>query len=382
MVSRNRATRLSWPEVASALTVAVTVATFATWVVLVETSVKGEAAAHTPRPSVAPTATPSPNPSPEPARVAAKIPPPPRGDVYWGAFVPRALRRGPVARLAGAVDRMPAIVMWYADWTHRPDFPVRTARRLERRGIVPMITWEPWAHGRKARTITLRGIARGRYDRYIRRFARGARAYGGPLFLRPMHEMDGNWYPWSGSRPGNSPSLFVRAWRHMHRVFDRAGATNTTWVWCVNQWSVPHTSENTIGKYWPGRRFVDWVASSAFNAGPVRPPHSWQSFDAVFGARYVQLLRFHEPIMVAEMGAPERGGDKAAWIAHAFRSLRLHYARVAAVVWYDQRDSSRPQLGDWRIGSSPKSLAVFRSAVRGARVLSAPAAVERTRRRL
>jgi beta-mannanase len=272
--------------------------------------------------------------------------------------------------------------MWYANWSSRPGFPVHSARRLEHLGIVPMITWEPWLHGSRMRQITLRGIARGRYDPYIRRYARRIRRYGGPLFLRPMHEMDGNWYPWAGSRQGNSPSLFVRAWRHMHRVFDRVGATNTTWVWCVNQWSVPHTRENTIGRYWPGRRFVDWAAVSVFNAGPVRSPFRWQSFDAIFGARYVQLLRYRRPIMVAELGAPERGGDKAGWISDAFHSLRVHYAGVGAVVWYDQRDARHPSVGDWRIDSSARSLAAFRRAIHGDRVLSAPAAVERTLARL
>ena len=272
--------------------------------------------------------------------------------------------------------------MWFEDWGDRPAFPIRTARRLERRGIVPMLTWEPWVNGRPSNAITLRGIARGRYDRYFRGFADAVRRYGGPLFFRPMHEMDGDWYPWSGYWPGNSPEMFVRAWRHMHRVFVRAGATNATWVWSVNQYSVPHVSGNSIERYWPGSRFVDWVAVSAFNAGPVRSPYFWQSFDAVFGARYRELLKYRKPIMVAETGAPEAGGDKASWITDMFRSLRLHYGVVGALVWYDQRDATRPSLGNWRIDSSPRSLAAFRRGLRNARVLSGPKALDRTRRRL
>ena len=43
-----------------------------------------------------------------------------------------------------AVGARAAIVGLFADWVHEPDFPTTTARAINRRGAVPLISWEPW----------------------------------------------------------------------------------------------------------------------------------------------------------------------------------------------------------------------------------------------
>src|SRR5204863_9146543 len=142
------------------------------------------------------------------------------------------------------------------EWAGRPDFPARDAAWLLRQGMVPMLTWEPWrppkVFGRivdNQPKFSLRRIADGVWDSYIRRYAREIERYGGPVMLRPMHEMDGYWYPWSGTvqqNAGNSPAEYVKAWRHMWNIFQSVGATNVTWVWSVNHVSLPNTVENQI----------------------------------------------------------------------------------------------------------------------------------------
>jgi hypothetical protein len=317
-----------------------------------------------------------------PAALSPKIAPASAGRVYWGAFAQGAQRRAErLVRLDRSVGSRPAVLMWFDDWSGPPRFPVRQARLLLHFGIVPMVTWEPWHRGKDGHAVSLADIAAGAYDGYLRRYARQIRAYGGPLFFRPMHEMDGNWYPWSGVRGDNTPQDFIRAWRHMHQVFHRNGARNATWVWCVNHWSVPHTAANVIEGYWPGSHYVDWVGISGFDSGLVRLPFLWQSFDEVFSSRYREVLRYRKPVMIAETGAPETGGDKAAWIEDAFASLLARYPKLGAIVWYDRRDPGQPRIGDWRIESSRAALAAFRAAIEDPRVLSAPAAVRRTERR-
>src|SRR5439155_5929019 len=112
------------------------------------------------------------------AALAGNVLPPAHG-MYWGAFVAHApARKGTLARFIGKVGRTPAILMWYQSWFGRPDFPTKRARMLRRKGIVPMLTWEPW-RPRNARhpwlsekAYRLQYIANGRFDRYIRRYAR------------------------------------------------------------------------------------------------------------------------------------------------------------------------------------------------------------------
>jgi mannan endo-1,4-beta-mannosidase len=308
-----------------------------------------------------------------------KVPAPPRGEVYWGVFAPSLpFGRTALATLQHRVGRRPAIAMWYQGWSRDPDFPAAAAARLARLGVVPMITWEPWQPPRVPGTLfvhqpryRLARIAAGAFDRYVARYAREVKRYGGPIMLRPFHEMDGNWYPWGGTVNGNTPRDFVAAWRHVHDVFARLGVDNVTWVWSVNATSVPARADNTPQAYWPGGRYVDWIGISGFNWGLSRSFGSWSSFDHIYGSRVDLLRRYHRPIAVTEIAAAEVGGDKAAWIAETFARLRA-YPSVRAVVWYDKRAS---RLEDWRIQSSPEAQAAFARAVATARVRSAPAAL-------
>ena len=94
-------------------------------------------------------------------------------------------------------------------------------------------------------------------------------ADGRPLMLRFGHEMNGDWYGWSGARNGGSlaaPEQFVATWQYVHRRFTSAGATNVTWVWCVNHESVPNASWNVPENYYPGDAYVDWTCADGYRA--------------------------------------------------------------------------------------------------------------------
>ena len=308
-----------------------------------------------------------------------KVRAPAAGKLYWGAYrtnVPYA--RAVVRSLEQDAGRRPAVVMWYQEWSGNPPFPAADAAWLVRRGEVPMLTWEPWdprLAGPNQPAYRLRRIARGAFDPYIRSYARQVRAYGRPLMLRPFHEMDGNWYPWGGSANGNSPSDLVAAWRHVHRVFDRAGARNVTWVWSVNGTSVPQTPENSISHYWPGARYVDWIGVSAFNfAGSLATTGGFASLATIAGPRFASLRPYHRPVMLTETASVEGGGDKAAWIRAMPGDLLGAPVRVGGFVWYDRQENSAQ---DFPFTSSAASRSAFRGTVAGRHVLSAPSALPR-----
>lgn len=326
------------------------------------------------------------SPHVSPAPLAGRVTSPAGRGVLWGVFVqgfPDSHAK--LTSLEHAVGRKPAIVMWYQGWAGDQAFPTRDAQWLVSHGSVPMITWEPWLPPKipgerivDQPRYRLARIAAGAFDPYIRAYAKQVKRFGGPVMLRPFHEMDGDWYPWGGTVNGNSPRAFIAAWRHVHDVFDEVGATNVTWVWSVNSGSVPDTPENSAGRYWPGSRYVDWIGISGFNWGTSSSFGSWYTFDQVYRQRIRLLMQFRRPIVLTEIGAAEVGGDKADWIRQTFSTIARRYPRVRAFVWYDQRDTA---LQDWRITSSPSSLAAFRSTVRQPVVLSAPAAERRSLRR-
>jgi hypothetical protein len=267
------------------------------------------------------------------------------------------------------------IVSFYQAWGDRPDqaaFPLRTVETIERLGSVPMITWEPWVKDfdESRRTnlpplaereyATLAAIARGDYDFYITGWAASAARYGKPLFLRFAHEMNDPYrYPW-GPQNGNRPDDFIAAWKHVHLVFQKMGATNVLWVWS------PHVSMPWFEYYYPGDEWVDWIGTGVLNYGDVATWSRWWTFHQILEKAYPALLKLNKPLMITEFGTLTSGGDAAAWYAAALRDIREKYTATRAVVFFNQTQdvtlSTSPL--DWSPLQSAGATAVLRRELR------------------
>jgi beta-mannanase len=109
-------------------------------------------------------------------------------------------------------------------------------------------------------------------------------------------------------------------------------------------------------RFYPGERWLDWVALDGFNWGA---PIAWQSFADVFDRSYRRLASItSKPIMIAEIGSNEAGGSKARWLRRTLGRQLPRLKRVRAVVWFDATDRA-----DFRVASSPSALAVFRREI-------------------
>ena len=261
-----------------------------------------------------------------------------------------------VARVAG---KAPGLVNVYRSFTD--PFDAALVRRIAASGAVPMITWEPWRpeDGVAQPEFALRRIAAGAYDPYAREWARAARAYGLPLLLRFAPEMNGNWTPWSAGVNGNTAADYVRAWRHVHDLFRRAGAGNVSWVWSAN---VVFRGSTPLARLFPGDAYVDWIGIDGYNWGTTRPGHAWTRFAQLFAPTLRQVRRLADkPLMLSEVACSERGGDKAAWLADFFRALARN-RDVLAFVWFDFHKET-----DWRIASSAAARSAFARGVAAAR---------------
>jgi glycosyl hydrolase family 26 len=329
---------------------------------------------------------PRPAPRPRPARPhrpARPAPPPerlvtPSSGLYLGVYSPGLMEKpGGLRAWTRAHGAQPRIVNWFQQWlSGERRFRADWARRVAAQGAVPMITWEPWwapegtRHTVDQPKVRLRLIADGRYDRYIRSWARAIVRYRGPVLIRLMHEMNGTWYPWAVGVNGNSPALYVRAWRHIHDVFEREGATNVQWVWSVNNLEQGGGAAHDIERYYPGARYVDWVATSGFNWGDAYSWSGWREPDLIYGDTYRALARFRKPIMLSEVGATATGGDPAAWVRETLATVRRHYPRLRALVWYDAIDDGGL---DFRLeGPTQRSLAPAAGWFRPLRIAPAP----------
>ena len=302
---------------------------------------------------------------------------PPETGAFAGVFRPPApLDMARFDAYVDMTDRDPAILMWFQPWAPDETAPYRfdaaAVVATMRRGAIPMISWEPWDPGTDPGLLDrpddqsdfrLQRIVDGEFDAYIREWAEGCAMVGGPIMLRPMHEMNGNWYPWNGFVNGNSPKLYIAAWRHVHDIFVEEGATNVTWVWSVNHTSGPDVAKNYPEVYYPGDAYVDWIGISGFNWGNSRPGLSWSSFTATYDASIEYLRRYGKPMAICEFASVETPGDKAEWITDAYQRIRTEYPEIKAVIYYDNLEQGVKGKQDWNVDSSPESLAAYTEAI-------------------
>lgn len=286
--------------------------------------------------------------------------------VSIGAYVPGGDNDPSLIHgLEGELGRTPAIVLSYKDWTQAP-FVYSQLDEIWSTGAMPMITWEPWLDSGAG--VSLKAIADGAYDGYLSEAARAAAGWNRPLMLRFAQEPNGDWFPWGGK-----PAAYRAAWRHIHRIFDAAGADRVRWVW------TPYVdSGGTIpfAKYYPGDRFVDWAGLDGINWGGSFP---WRSFRQVFGASYQELTKVtSKPLILAETGSGETGGSKSAWISTMLDKVIPRMSHVMAVVFWSVDD----HRGDIRVDSSSGALAALRHALRSPLYRSSRSSVNRAPKRL
>jgi beta-mannanase len=255
-----------------------------------------------------------------------------------------------------AVGSRAAIVGTFSDWAHAPDFPTDLARRINARGAVPLVSWEPWDSwrgGADQPAYALRRITAGDHDALIDRWAEQIAAYRRPVMLRFAAEMNGDWLPWSTGVNGNRRGDYVAAWRHVRARFRRAGARNAVWVWNP---IAAYDGSTPLRELFPGRRGVDWVAVDGYNWGASRD-WGWQSYADIFAptVRAFGELAPDKPVMIAETGcAPDP--RKASWVTRTLRSARAD--GVDAVVWFEFAKET-----DWRLSESADVASAGRAAL-------------------
>ena len=104
------------------------------------------------------------------------------------------------------------------DWDATEEY----ANVAKENGSTLVVTW--MANGYNAQELV-----NGKADTYIRDYAKGVKNYGEEIWLRPLHEANGDWYDWGVGKEGagNTDANVAEAFRHIVKIF-RAPATNTS----------------------------------------------------------------------------------------------------------------------------------------------------------
>ena len=287
------------------------------------------------------------------ARRLPAVPVPAHG-AYLGAYVSYGSswpgRRGALAtvrRFERGIGRRLAIDNHFYGWAQ--PFPTGLEAGDVAAGRIPMLTWK---------APRLDAILDGSQDSLILERARAVRRFRSPIFIRWAWEMNGGWMTWGGlnnETPGrhDGAQRYVLAWRHVHDLFARVGATNVSWVWAPNSESVPATPWNSIAAYYPGNAYVDWVGFSAYNWGTSRSWSNWSSFRTLVSAMYAHWSA-RKPLMVAETSSVGSAAEKARWLSGATSALGHAFPRLKAVVLFQSPPA-------WMLTSPPPALRALRT---------------------
>jgi Glycosyl hydrolase family 26 len=345
------------------------------------------------RPAKRPVTTPVPGAVTTPVASAASAPPvttPPLSDpapvpdpdlsaaagaVYWGAWIGSHITGTEAPWDVGAINQFEqhagkgvSLVNFsnpFANCFSTPckpyNFPAGEFNTIRGHGAIPFFSWAndalPVSGDQSA--YQLSDVIAGRHDAYITAWATAAKAWGHPFFLRFNWEMNGSWFPWSEGVNGNQTGEYVAAWRHVHDIFTRVGATNTTWTWCPNV-DPGHTMQSLANLY-PGDAYVDWTCLDGYNFNQPRT-----SFKDLFKPTYdaiTSTIAPNKPMIIGETGSTEAGGSKAQWITDMFAALPHSFPKVHGLQYFDKFDDGM----DWPIETSAAATAAFKAGISGAR---------------
>jgi len=284
------------------------------------------------------------------------------GKIYFGATVPNF---ADLAKFESDARKKVSIFLWFQQWGGtNSSFNPALMNQVRNHGSIPLLSWGPWkgqAYGKNQPKYALQNIIDGKFDAYITGFAKAAKAWKHPFFLRFAHEMNGDWYSWSEVTNGNSPGQYVQAWQHVHDIFTEVGASNVTWVWCPGRVMGRGVALDNLQEMYPGDSYVDWAGMDGYNAG--NDNLGWQTFSEVFTPLYNKILSItSQPIMIAETSCGELGGGhKSYWISDALSTqLPDNFPGVKALVWWNINND---KTANWTIESSPSAQKAFATAI-------------------
>jgi hypothetical protein len=267
----------------------------------------------------------------------------------------------------------PALWTVWSDWGSRGGrancvkgvgtcaFPTELARGIGSRGVTPFIWWQPTDPAvdrsdpctepvARSAYASYPQITKGKHDKYIRDWAKAAKAYGKPVIVRFAHEMNGTWFPWSiCDKNGNTPKAFIAAWRHIVNEFRSVGARNVKFLW-----SPYNTESGGYAPFYPGNAHVDYVGVTSLNWGNER----WRPLSGLL-ERPMKVLQNvsrtsanpkGKPVILSEVGSNHLGGDKPGWIRDGYAHAYKKYPAIRAMVYFDINTAAITESQpDWRL---------------------------------
>ncbi len=334
---------------------------------------------------------------------ASRMAPPPIGSLYHAVFPGGRsgeeddVTPADLASYEETVGRRAAWVYISNNWYRSRSFPTATAAWVRSSGAVPFIRLMLRSDAEQNHaepTFNVQAILDGRFDEDLKAWARGARAFGGPLLVEWGTEVNGEWFSWNGRWNGggtttgfgdpyrpDGPERFVAAYRRIVGLMRGEGASTITWVFHVDAHDVPQVDWNRLENYYPGDDVVDWIGVSAY--GAQRPTDARaDTFREAMDPVYERIVRLapSKPIAVLEFGCTTGGLAARAdlWAGAALDDLLGgRWPRVIGFSWWNERwqnDADRSHDTNMRVQDDSTLAMAFRGRLQaaGSRVVERP----------
>lgn len=265
-----------------------------------------------------------------------------------------------VFRYEEMAERNLSYVTFSNNWGEGIYFPYAKAIRMSRRGILPLIRMMPrtdFSTGRPDRNYSLQSIANGVHDKALKEWGEDCETFGQKVLIDFACEMNGTWFPWSFE----PPKLYVDAFRRIHGIIKKE-APRAQFVWHINY----DRSFENIKRYFPGNDYIDYVGASIYgNYYPRSKPDSYRVLaERTYG--HLDALSPKPPI-VSETGVTEGAtpDDKPRWITDFFDYVVKNRSFAMVSWWHSSfRIGGQNEDTNYRIDSTPESLAAYRAGVR------------------
>jgi hypothetical protein len=291
----------------------------------------------------------------------------------------------------------PVWICFSDHWFEGIEFPAEKVELIWNLGYIPFIRIMPWSaysDGVQDPVYTLDKIIKGDFNEELSLWGINARNSGIPLIIDFAPEMNGAWFPWSGSingggvkyNYGNSaypdgPEKYIDAFKHIADMFNRYRVYNVTWVFHANFISVPDEEWNQPEYYYPGDDYIDWIGISVY--GAQKPSDQWTSFSDVMEKAYPKMMKISsvKPCAIFEFGVIETKEEfqKSKWLEDTFNDLTTgKYPKIKAISYWNAKwTNADGSVSDMLINSSYYSLEAYKQGIQNKMFIQKPALIIR-----
>jgi len=167
----------------------------------------------------------------------------------------------------------------------------------------------------------------------IVRWAQTIKARGGRVMVAFNHEPEAA----AGGYRGTAAE-FIAAWRHVHSIFDKQGASNVEWTLQMTAYAfrVGSGDARSISRWYPGDSWVDNVGADAYNWNVCGEGSGKYNELSALGAPVLAFARAHHKAASFPEFASNANSTRVQWIRNAHQYFLSNQDVLSAAFYFNR----------------------------------------------